>query len=232
MCYVIRGCRRNLRDDLGAKVASMKRFLGWVVAFGLMLWANLKSILDWVGRGLAMRDGPEFLSQFVAMLERTPAWMPGVAAFALVTALIWDLLRVRRPPQPEQTRTPIVATVVAKPEFVSLNDAATRAYSEFRRVGHDLAGAAKFGRSPGEVLDWVATYLSLKIAVFGKRNPSNEFEQISAQDIGRSSFGDGANILRDKMYDKSIYFTDLAVRSVEFESHLRAILEGVVDVRV
>jgi hypothetical protein len=54
------------------------------------------------------------------------------------------------------------------------------------------------------------------------------FERIAATDMDRSRFADGATTLRDTMYDHSIYWTDLAVRTEDFESsfeHMKALNE-------
>jgi hypothetical protein len=73
----------------------MKKLLGWVFAVVLGCWAELKAILDWIGRGLAVRDVPEFLERILNYLLATPQWMPAVLAALLVCFLVYDTAAMR-----------------------------------------------------------------------------------------------------------------------------------------
>lgn len=118
-----------------------------------------------------------------------------------------------------------------RPEFTALSEAARALYEEERSGGTLLAAVAermsgnKNGRisqgSPNDILDFLASHIAKHIQIHGKRAPSSLFERISEQDMGRSRFTDGAKVLRDAMYDQSIYWVDLAVRTAEFEANIQ-----------
>jgi len=108
--------------------------------------------------------------------------------------------------------------------FISMRDAAIRLYTETRTSNHMLAIIAESmsgwsgGRtapgSPEDILNYMATFIGFckKIAVCGKRVPSDAMERISWEDMRVSHFVDGATKL-ERTYNSSIYFTDLAVKS-------------------
>lgn len=112
----------------------------------------------------------------------------------------------------------------AASEFISMKEAAINLYTESRGKAHQLAAIAesmsgwKSGRltdgSPEDILNYMATYIAFckKIAVRGKRVPSTATEQISWDDVRASRFVDGATKL-EHIYNNSIYFTDLAIKS-------------------
>jgi hypothetical protein len=117
---------------------------------------------------------------------------------------------------------------ISEPTFIPLRDAARTLYEAARRDGALLATAAermsgsKDGRitvgSPNDILDFMANHIARHIFVFGKKAPSSLFEQIKNEERGHARFTDGAMVLRDIMYDQSIFWTDLAVRADEFNS--------------
>jgi hypothetical protein len=114
------------------------------------------------------------------------------------------------------------------PEYIGLRAAARKLYEVARQEGALLATAAERmsgdndGRitvgSPNDVLDFAANHIARHIPIYGKRAPSTVLERIPIEEVRRSRFTDGANILRDVTYDKSIYWTDLAVRSSDFDT--------------
>lgn len=118
-----------------------------------------------------------------------------------------------------------------EPVFLSLRDAATRLYESsltnntlLATAAERLSGISPIGRitagSPDDRLDYLATYISRHIPVYGKKPPSGILAKIAASEINRASFNDGAMVLRDNLYNKSIFWTDLAVKSDEFNSKI------------
>jgi hypothetical protein len=122
-----------------------------------------------------------------------------------------------------------VSEGVPKSEFIALCDASRTLYEAARSAGSLLAGAAERmsgntnGRiaagSPQDILNFSATHIARHIPIYGKRAPSSVLEQVRDSDVRASYFADGATFLRDTMYDKSVYWTDLAVKSSDFAAN-------------
>lgn len=122
-----------------------------------------------------------------------------------------------------------------QPEFVSLRDAATRLYdvtlttpkAALLGTASEQMSGMKDGRmvpgSPNDVLDFMATHIARHIPIYGKKAPSTVFTEINSQDVRSAKFTDGAVTLRNTFYDKSIFWTDLAVRTRVFEEALEKI---------
>lgn len=113
------------------------------------------------------------------------------------------------------------------PGFMWLKDAAEKLYTYTRgkkhvlsRIAEELSGW-KNGRttdgSPEDILDYMATYIAFckRVPLCGKRAPSTAFEAISFDEVRACHFVSGATKL-ERTYNKSIYFTDLAVKSDAF----------------
>lgn len=122
----------------------------------------------------------------------------------------------------EVNAAPTVMPPEAMPGYIPMKAAAELLYREARSAGSSLARAAEetsgsgIGKgSPEDILNYMATHIAGKMAVYGKKAPSTAFDKISDREIKGSCFSEGATTLRDLFYDKSIYFTDLAVRSDE-----------------
>ena len=102
-----------------------------------------------------------------------------------------------------------------------MHDAATQFYDSSAKVGGISAQAAsELGSldgdaSPNQKLDWIATYLSRKMDVYGIKPPSRTIGKIAKEDVRTAYFSDGAKFLRNAMYEKSIFWGDLAVRAEE-----------------
>ena len=107
------------------------------------------------------------------------------------------------------------------PEFISMKEAATRLYESsanftgipLREAAEKLGGRDLGAASPNERLEYLATFLSGKIAVFGRKPPDRQLKQIDSAEVKRAFFSDGATMLRDKTYDKTIYWEDLCVKA-------------------
>ena len=107
------------------------------------------------------------------------------------------------------------------PEFISMKEAATRLYESsadfsgmpLREAAEKLGGRDIGSASPAERLDYLATFLSGKTAVFGRKPPDRQLKQIDSAEVKRAFFSDGATMLRDRFYDKSIYWEDLCVKT-------------------
>jgi len=133
---------------------------------------------------------------------------------------------------PKSLSLPLPSTLESKgsirSEYTALSIAARNLYEVSRRDGSLLATAAeqvsgsRGGRitvgAPEDVLDFVATHISRHISIVGTRAPSTLLEGIPAEEVRRSRFTGGAVVLRDVMYDKSIYWTDLAVKTSDLEA--------------
>ncbi len=109
------------------------------------------------------------------------------------------------------------------PEYISIAEAATRLYESPAHlngvrlsVAAEKLGSLEGATSPNERLDFLATFISQKIAVYGCKSPARTVKKIDDQDIRGAKFTDGATVLRDNFYDKSIFWVDLCVRSEDF----------------
>lgn len=117
-------------------------------------------------------------------------------------------------------------------EFISLRDAATELYEASRSnkrllaiMTEQLSGYSDgqmIPGSPDDRLNFLATHISRHIPIYGKKDPSRILEKIDDKELKGASFHDGAMILKDKIYDKSIYWKDLAVKTSEFKAKIEA----------
>lgn len=192
----------------------LKRKIGgiWAVALAICAWFARGTVESW------------FFDKVVQTIEPpTWSWTVEYGPPLLFAALATWLLTTRKPVQ-----RPALEPEPEKREFVSLSDAARRLYETARRDGDILADVAermsgsKDGHitigSPNDILNFLANHISRHIAIYGKKSPSTLFERIRDQDVRGARFTDGATVLRDTMYDQSIFWTDLAVRTVDFET--------------
>lgn len=118
-------------------------------------------------------------------------------------------------------------------EFILLREAAVKLYETARGSKHLMAAFAEktsgwkradngpYGPASGsgdDILDWMATYIahSKKKPIWGRKPPSTILEQISFDDVRKSSFEKGASILR-KDWDENYYFRDLVMRPVDLD---------------
>jgi hypothetical protein len=116
-------------------------------------------------------------------------------------------------------------------EFISMKDAAELLYRESRKCKSSLAkqaeelsgyvGGQPARGSPEDILNWMATYISGKLSVYGKRLPATAFEKIESGEVRACSFIEGATQLVDQFFNKMVRYTDLAVKSSE--------LQGLID---
>ena len=104
--------------------------------------------------------------------------------------------------------------------FIPMKDAADKIYTDayinksiWAKAAEEMSGSGVKRGSPDDILNYIATHVSGKIPIYGKKAPSSAFGKISNDDIRASFFDESATILRDRFYDKSIYWTDLAVKS-------------------
>ena len=80
----------------------LRKSLAWIFDGLLFLWVASKWLADWVGRGLATRDGPEFLGQLLHWVSLAPTWIPGALAVVVTATLLWPMWR-----QPSSSARPI-----------------------------------------------------------------------------------------------------------------------------
>ncbi|HMS84820.1 MAG TPA: response regulator [Nitrospira sp.] len=116
-------------------------------------------------------------------------------------------------------------------DFILLREAAIKLYESARGSKHLMAAFAEktsgwkpvdngpYGPASGsgdDILDWMATYIahSKKKPIWGRKPPSKILEQISFDDVRKSSFENGALILR-KDWDENYYFRDLVMRPAD-----------------
>ena len=109
-------------------------------------------------------------------------------------------------------------------EFTNLSDAVQLAFNEAEKNNLLFAAAARGvrePRSPVQVLNYIGTYLITKeLRIFGCKAPSTEFKEIDPSEVRKCQFHSDQNILRDKMYPLSIYWTDAAVKTAELNAFL------------
>ena len=105
-------------------------------------------------------------------------------------------------------------------EFISMKDAAHKLYtaahiskSIWAKAAEEMSGSGVTRGSPEDLLNYIATHISTRISIYGKKAPCDTFGKISNDDVRASFFDEGATKLKDKFYDKSLYWTDLAVKS-------------------
>jgi hypothetical protein len=144
-----------------------------------------------------------------------------------------DLERIRLTQRSERGR--IHKSESNTPTFISMQEAATRLYeSPVKIAGVPLSRAAeKFGgitpgaASPNERLEYLARFIVQKeLDIFGAKPPSRVVEKIDPAEVKRASFWDGATVLRDKMYDKSIYWVDLCVKADQLDALIGSLCES------
>lgn len=78
--------------------------------------------------------------------------------------------------------------------------------------------------SPDETLDFMAIRIAECIPVFGKKDSSTLLLRIEKSDINESSFRDGANVLKNNMHPRLIYWNNLAVKKQDFHAHILSML--------
>jgi len=119
------------------------------------------------------------------------------------------------------------------PEFISLRHAARKLYDKALAENKLLARAAERSGSlntgltpvsPDETLNFMAMRIADCIPVFGKKGSSTLLLEIERSDINQSSFRDGANLLRNVLYPRAIYWNSLAVKKQDFEAHILKML--------
>jgi hypothetical protein len=119
------------------------------------------------------------------------------------------------------------------PEFISLRHAARKLYERARTENQLLARTAERSgslntgltpASPDETLNFMAMRIADHIPVFGRKGPTALLLEIEKSDINQSSFRDGADLLRNVLYPRAIYWNDLAVNKQDFETHISKML--------
>lgn len=186
--------------------------------------------MDWL---IGFRQSAIFggLSGTAAWLWNLPAILSGLIAFTCCY-LLWVGIQVKKSlPSLVEPHT-IDSIQTNAPEFISMQEAATRLYESqatvagvklsvaAERLGNLTLGAA----SPNERLEYLAHFISRKIDIYGRKSPSRIVEKIDENEVRRASFSDGASVLRDNIYDKSIFWIDLCVRSAQLNNLIRALV--------
>jgi hypothetical protein len=111
---------------------------------------------------------------------------------------------------------------------VPMAKAARIAYEQGRQTGSVYAMAAErmgTGKSPEDVLDWVATYMAKDSKIWGKRPPSTKYELIDALQAKYANFTDGATVLRLRDESHSV-FTDLMIARNDLRRVIAEFREG------
>lgn len=234
---------RCFEVSLSGTIAGMRTatkrigWLGFAGLLGLWWWAIEKAILvaDWLGRVALAVELPDLLVKFINWLIKQPEWVPAVTFVVFASILAIDIVRgwwsveplsgpPATSPRPESSSTDA--------KYMSLPAAAQDLYRALRDMGHIYAlgaerlSGAELGRpgSPSEVLGWIATLINRHATIYGKRSPSPNMAVISKAEVANAHFTDGASVLRDNLYDKSIFWTDLVVDATEFEKYKRGLL--------
>lgn len=161
---------------------------------------------------------PDWLEKFVPtdIYKLWPVFF--VLAVLMLIWMVWPWLNNKRKVIRKKARQK------SEPEFISMQEAATRLYeSESNIAGTRLSEAAeKLGNlngpaSPNERLDYLADFLCRKIAIYGRKPPAREIGQIDYSEVRRTHSSDGATILRDNTFDQSIYWVDVCVKSDQLD---------------
>ena len=122
----------------------------------------------------------------------------------------------------------------SEPEFISLRHAARKLYDRallknklLARAAEKSGGGINAGltpASPDESLEFMAVRIAECIPVFGKKDSSTLLLEIEKSDIDQATFRDGANVLKNTLYPRVIYWKNLAVKKQDFEAQLLQML--------
>ncbi|HWY72836.1 MAG TPA: hypothetical protein VNW98_04275 [Burkholderiaceae bacterium] len=108
---------------------------------------------------------------------------------------------------------------------ISLSDAARLTYEEARSCRSIVADAAERlgpSKSPGAVLDYIATYIAKRSNIWGKRRPSTEIELIDPKQSKKGTFSDAASMLSLRDPNHTV-FTDLQIDLADLEKILQGL---------
>jgi hypothetical protein len=142
---------------------------------------------------------------FVAM-----ALVFGLTGLAVLIHAAWRYL------SPKHAELPPVDAFCFEYEFISMNDAAIRLYSEARIHKWPLADSAEV-LGGKDLINWVAINLSMRVQeIWGKRPPSTLPECIPKEEYKRLDFRAGGTELWASFAD-SAKFIDLQVKTADLE---------------
>jgi hypothetical protein len=196
-------------------------------------WRRIQNFETW--RSILSTWIPQDLWGWVVMaippfVAGLASWLAGLKPFTLS---IWVLLLIpvglfaANQLSEWRNRGSRTATLpdASETKLIPMKDAATRLFSESRVAGTPLANSAE-QLSPGDVINWVAVNISMRIpAVWGKRHPSVLFERIAKEEVRRLNFkAEGTELWRN--FGNSAEFIDVQVRKADLE---RVIAELVTD---
>jgi hypothetical protein len=112
---------------------------------------------------------------------------------------------------------------------ISLADAARIAYEQLRgTLWADAAERMRANSTPEGILDYLATGLSLHIAVYGTYGPSSKSEKIPETDLRSGSIEQGATTLQLRD-NRNIFVKALTVRKRELRVAIRHMKESTVE---
>lgn len=143
----------------------------------------------------------------------------------------WRTARISaRPSTPENQISP---TRPEDDEFVSMTEAATKAYEQSRESGSlwayaaERLGARGMNRqsSENEILNYMASFVSGKIPLYGVRPPSRLVEQIEDADKRNGIFENNASEFRF-LLGKSPTYANLKVKKIDLETVLEYIKQS------
>lgn len=173
---------------------------------------------------------PATLLTYLGSLSALPPPALGAIFFVVFVSLglLWlGALGYRRDRDAQRSSAgrPVRHSLSVSAEYIELPAATTKLYDAAISANSELVYAAEKTwdgssrkASPDQVKNYIADYMVTRGAtIYGVKHPSSIFGPIPISEIRSSKFVDGAVFLRDKFYDQSIYYKDLAIAAYDLQ---------------
>jgi hypothetical protein len=186
-------------------------------------WCTTLDVLEWIGWKTKLIAILVSVCTGIAIFLDQAPWYD-IVGFSLAGALVvlgcviaWQN---RHDGSNESSHNPHKTVSI---DLVPIREAAQKLYTEARacrslwaKGAEEMSGSGISKGSPTDILDHMATLISEKKAIYGKKPPSQAWEQISRDTIRRLSFTESGTRLTDMFEDKS-YFIDLSVKCADLD---------------
>ena len=174
-------------------------------------WANWQKWLKWLG----IETAPAWLNSQAFLSWLSAAGGAFIGAAAVLLYMLW-----RRQRDPALPAAPVTST---GPEFISMKEAATRAYEAFRRGG-GIGKLAPDELSSTDPLSYCASFLLIKeIPVYGSHPPSRDRERIPKRDLRHLHVENDCSELHEVMSSRNPIWKELHVREEDLQPILKHI---------